>query len=132
MIYYIIILNFVYILIRSTSEFSKRTAWLHASRRNLTCDRRYHCKWDRCFSFSLFTFFITFLISCFSFLYLALENLTTFNFYTCWFIQKVTLLLSSAIVAQWGLDTQDREEVTRDMIGNILRMIMVWMHPFLF
>ena len=42
-----------------------------------------------------------------------------------YFIQKVTLLLSSAIVAQWGLDTQDREEVTRDMIGTILRMIMV-------
>ena len=47
-------------MIRSSSELSKRTAWLHASRRNLTCDRKYHCKWDRCFSFSLFTFFLTF------------------------------------------------------------------------
>ena len=40
-------------------------------------------------------------------------------------IQKVTLLLSSAIVAEWGLDTKDCKEVTRDLIGNILRMIMV-------
>ena len=40
-------------------------------------------------------------------------------------MQKVTLMLSSALVEEWGLERKDREEVTRDMIGNILRMIMV-------
>ena len=40
-------------------------------------------------------------------------------------VQKVTLMLSSALVDEYGLDVKCREEVTRDMIGNILRMIMV-------
>ena len=40
-------------------------------------------------------------------------------------MQRGALLLSSAIVTEWGLDGKDREEVTRDIISNILRMIMV-------
>ena len=39
-------------------------------------------------------------------------------------MQKVALLLSSTIVVEWELDTKGREELTRDMIGNILKMVM--------
>ena len=45
-------------------------------------------------------------------------------------MQRVTLLLSSTIVVEFGLDTKGREEVTRDMIENILRMIMVCFPDF--
>ena len=37
----------------------------------------------------------------------------------------VTVLLSSMIAVGRRLDMKDREEVTQDMIGNILRMMMV-------
>ena len=38
----------------------------------------------------------------------------------------MTLILSSAIVDGYGLETKHGEEVKRDMIGNLLRMVMVW------
>ena len=41
-------------------------------------------------------------------------------------VQKLTFLLSSAIVEGYGLAIKNGEEVKRDMIGNILRMVMVW------
>ena len=41
------------------------------------------------------------------------------------FYKKVTLLLSSTIVVEWGLDTKQREEITRDTIGSILKIVMV-------
>ena len=34
-------------------------------------------------------------------------------------------MLMAALVEAYGLELKDREEVTRDMIANILRLIMV-------
>ena len=39
--------------------------------------------------------------------------------------QRSALLLSSILVEHWGLETKAREEVTRDMIGNVLKLILV-------
>ena len=44
----------------------------------------------------------------------------------------MTLLLSSAIVVDWGLDRKDRGEVTGDIIETILIMIIVWVPYFSF
>ena len=41
-------------------------------------------------------------------------------------MHNVTLMLSSSMVVQLKLTTNDRQTVTRDIIGNILSMILVW------
>ena len=38
-------------------------------------------------------------------------------------------MLSFALAEAYGLETKDREEVTRDIIGTILRIVMVCLFP---
>ena len=80
-------------------------------------------------------YFLYFISSCIYFCIILLNyyfilspiHYQFYMLYCLWFIQKVTLLLSSAIVVEWGLERKDGEEMTGEMIGNILRMIMVLM-----
>ena len=82
-------------------------------------------------------YFLYFISSCIYFCFCSLLHYLNYYFilspihyvfymlYCLWIIQKVTLLLSSAIVVEWGLERKDGEEMTGEMIGNILKMIMV-------
>ena len=71
------------------------------------------------------------LLVCFTYFHILLIILfllklnTSLSILSPYHIQKVTLMLSSAIADEWGLEKKDRDEVTREIIGNVLRMIMV-------
>ena len=105
---HLFILTFIY-YVRSPSEFSERTSCLHDKGRNSTSNRGYHCERNRSVSFSLsISFFIL-----------------SFIIYLVRCIQTVTLMLSSSMVVQLGMASKDRQAMTRDIIGNILSMIMV-------
>ena len=56
----------------------------------------------------------------------------TLTIFSLQFMQNLTLMLSSSIAVEWGLLTNDREEVRRDIIGTILRMIVVCILPLSF
>ena len=40
-------------------------------------------------------------------------------------LKKVTRMLSSTLVDEYGLEKKGQEELSQDMIGNILRMVFV-------
>ena len=129
-----IVLLCIYLCIprnRNTSKLSEWIASLYGERRNSTCNRRCHCEWDRSPSNSLFIT-IFYRLHPYFFVLSFTAKRSTIAVIRIILMQKVTLLLSTVIVIECGLDTKDREEVTRDMIGNILRMVMVYFLSFFF
>ena len=84
----------------------------------------------------LVCFLCLFSLSAFSLLFLNFGMKTKYRFllniHFIQHIQRVTSLLLSVFVEQYGLDKKDRDAITRDMIGNILRIIMVCLYAFYF
>ena len=70
-----------------------------------------------CLLYSSFSFIL--------FMFLFIYAIDNYYYYSFSPMQKVALLLSSAIVTEWRLDAKDTEEVTRDILSTILRMILV-------